>query len=292
MHDCRCSDTLRQEVSVTLLNVIKSTSIDRTPFDRGDVDTCQGTRVGLTQAGYSHLGNPDAPVTLEEYSDFLCPFCSRHFEQTVPTLVELYVQTGQANYVLCDMPLVGLHPTAPIGHVATRCTAVQGTAYFWAMHVAGEAPPQEEEPEPPERPYWANAGGLAPDLDRPGFTLAGDPDKGDPESRLVMVEFTDSQCSPCGQHALEIQPALDEAFVETGDIMWVFKPLPLREHSQAPAVAVAAECAAGQGQFWEMHDLLFEGLDTWSTAVEPDPALLALAEELNLDMATAAHHTA
>lgn len=146
---------------MTLLNVIKSTSIDRTPFDRGDLDTCQDTPVGFIQAGYPHLGNPDAPVTPEEYSDFLCPFCSRHFEQTVPTLVELYVQTGQAKYVFCDMPLVGLHPTAPIGHVAARCAAVQGTAYFWAMHVAGQAPPQEEEPEPPELPYWANADGLA-----------------------------------------------------------------------------------------------------------------------------------
>jgi hypothetical protein len=187
MHNCCCSDTLRQEVSVTLLNVIKSTSIDRTPFDRGDLDTCQDTPVGFTQAGYPHLGNPDAPVTPEEYSAFLCPFCSRHFEQTVPTLVELYVQTGQAKYVFCDMPMVGLHPTAPIGHVAARCATVQGTAYFWA-------PPQEEEPQPPELPYWANADGLAPDLERPGFTLAGDPYKGNSETRLAVVEFTDSQC--------------------------------------------------------------------------------------------------
>ena len=356
-----------------------STSIDQPQIDRGDRDSYQGMPVGFTEEGYPYLGDPDAPVTLEEYSDFLCPFCGRHFAHTVPTLIDQYVQTGQVKYVFRDMPLAGLHPTASRGHVAARCAAEQGAGYFWTMHdelfgrqnewsqlpdpadfltgvaqalgldmtayqeclasgrtegpvqesvaaggelgfngtpsfqfiqhnsgetyslvgaypvdtfaqyldalVAGQAPPQEEEAEsePPELPFWANAEGLAPDPDRPGLTLAGDPYKGNPEAKLVVVEFADFQCPACGQHALEIQPALDEAFVETGDIMWVFKPLPLREHAQAPAAAVAAECAADQGQFWEMHDLIFESLDEWSTAEDPDAVLLALAGELNLD---------
>ena len=183
MHDCHCSDTLRQEVSVTLLNVIKSTSIDRTPFDQGDLDTYQGMPVGFTQAGYPYLGDSHAPVTLEKYSHFLFPFCACHFEQTVPTLVKQYVhQTGQAKYVFRDMPLVGLHSTAPVGYVAVRFiqhnsgetytlvgTYPVDTFSQWLDALAaGNAPPQEEEPEPPELPYWANADGLAPDLNRPG----------------------------------------------------------------------------------------------------------------------------
>ncbi len=99
MHDCQCSDTLRPEVSVTLLNVIKSRSIDHTPFDLGDLDTCQDMPVGFTQVGYLYLGDPHAPVTLEKHSHLLFPSCARYFEQTVPILAKLYVQTGQAKCV-------------------------------------------------------------------------------------------------------------------------------------------------------------------------------------------------
>ena len=115
MHDCRCSDTLRWEITVTLPNVIKSTSIDRTPFDRRDLAGIQVTPVGFTQAGYSYLGDPDAPVTPEEYGVFLCSFCAHHFEQMVPSLVERFLQTGQAIYAFRDMPLVGPDSTAPTG---------------------------------------------------------------------------------------------------------------------------------------------------------------------------------
>ena len=119
---------------MTLLNVIKSTSIDSTPFDRRDLVGIQVTPVCFTQAGYPYLGDPDAPVMLEECSVFPCPLCARHFEQIVPTLVEQYVQTGQAKCVFRDMPLVDVHSTAPIGHVAVRCAAGQGTACFRLPH--------------------------------------------------------------------------------------------------------------------------------------------------------------
>jgi protein-disulfide isomerase len=355
-----------------------STEIEQPAIDLAATDTYQDIPVGFTDDGFPYLGAPDAPVTLEEYSDFLCPFCDRHFNQTLPTLVEQYISQGQVQYVFRDMPLVSLHSTAPKGHVAARCAAEQGPALFWAMHdelfkrqnewnrlpdpadflagvaksigldtaayeacvasgrydtpieesvaaggalgfngtpsfqfiqndtdktytlvgaypvdtfsqwldalIAGEAPPEEEKPEPPELPYWANADGLAPDPDRPGFTMAGDEYKGNPEAKLVVVEFADFQCDACQRHALETQPAIDEQFVDTGQIMWIFKPLPLKEHAHAPAAAVAAECAANQGQFWEMYHLLFETLEQWSNADDPDAEFLALADQLALDM--------
>ena len=59
--------------------------------------------------------------------------------------------------------------------------------------------------------------------------------------------------------------------------------MPLKEHAHAPAAAVAAECAADQGRFWDMHHLLFERLDVWAID-ESDGALLSLADELELDM--------
>ncbi len=113
--------------------------------------------------------------------------------------------------------------------------------------------------------------------------MAGDQYKGDPDAPLVVIEFSDFQCPACRDHALQIQPSLDASFVDTGEIMWVFKHLPLATHPQSPIAAVAAECAAQQGEFWEMHDLLFKEQTKW-TMDEPEAALAALAEDLSLDL--------
>jgi protein-disulfide isomerase len=168
--------------------------------------------------------------------------------------------------------LVGAYPLA---------TFIQ---YIDAM-AAGEAPPQEEQAaaETPELPYWANAEGLAPDPERPGYTMAGDQYKGDPAASVVVIEFSDFQCPACQQHTLDVQPTLDKEVVESGEILWVFKHLPLQMHPQAIVAAAAAECASDQGQFWEMHDLLFELVDVWAVE-EADAELISLAGDLDLDV--------
>jgi protein-disulfide isomerase len=148
--------------------------------------------------------------------------------------------------------------------------------------LAGKEPPQAQQPQKPELPSWAKAEGRAPDPKRPGFTAAGDPYKGNPGAKLVVVEFGDFQCPACQRHALTTQPALDKKFVETGQVLWVVKHFPLRSHPHAP-VAAAAECAGAQGKFWAMHHLLFERVEQWSTGDDPDPALGRLAAELGLD---------
>lgn len=96
--------------------------------------TFKGIPVGFTQQGYPYLGNAGAPVTMEEFSDFLCPYCGRHVAQTLPTLLRDYVAKGKVKYVFRDMPLASLHPTAVQGHIAARCAADQSPRLFWAMH--------------------------------------------------------------------------------------------------------------------------------------------------------------
>lgn len=331
--------------------------------------------VGFTADGQAYVGDPKAPLVLHEYSDYLCPFCGRHFQATYPLLLDEYVATGQVRLVFHDFPIPSLHPTAPLGHQAALCVAEQGPALFWAMHnalfarqsewnqlddptefvgalaeeigtdpeayagcmesartvdiidasmaagaalgfnatpsfhlerladgytfdivgaypierfrevidamLAGEEARAEPTPEPPTLPYWADEG-LAPDPERPGFTLAGDPYKGSEGAVLTIVEFSDFQCPACATHALEVQPALDEQFVTSGTVRWVFKNLPLQIHPHSPAAAVAAECAGDQGSFWEMHDLLFAEQAEWTDG-DTDAAIEALAAELELD---------
>jgi protein-disulfide isomerase len=76
-------------------------------------------------------GNPNAPVTIIEFSDFQCPFCSRFFEQTLPLIEQNYVETGKVNLVYRDFPL-DFHQNAQSAHIASECADEQGA--FWEYH--------------------------------------------------------------------------------------------------------------------------------------------------------------
>jgi protein-disulfide isomerase len=61
---------------------------------------------GIPQNG-NVLGDPDAPVTIEEYVDLQCPFCQRFSQEGLPDIVEEYVKTGQAKIVLQTLTFIG-----------------------------------------------------------------------------------------------------------------------------------------------------------------------------------------
>jgi protein-disulfide isomerase len=341
----------------------------------------EGMQVGFTAEGYPFRGDPNAPVTMVEYSDFECPFCARYFVQTEPAINEDYVRSGQVRVVFRDFPLEELHPNAPAAHKAGLCVAEQGADLYLEMHaklfqtqtewsnsvdplpvfarlaeesgaavdaynecmatadetkqsiidagladgqaagvsgtpsfvlagadgephllvgaqpfdqfalyidalLAGEKPPVPEQQSQgsQEIPFWATAEGWVPDPERPGFNMAGDQYRGNSDAKVTVIEFSDFQCPFCKQHNDETQPALDEEFVDSGQVMWVYKHFPLSIHPQAPAAGAAAECAADQGKFWEMHHALFANPEEWSVQ-EPNPVFEALAAEVGLDVA-------
>jgi protein-disulfide isomerase len=77
------------------------------------------------------LGSPDAPVTLIEYSEYLCPYCRRFVLETMPLIEEEYIDTGKVKLVFRDYPVHGQGAIA-MGMVA-ECAADQDK--FWEMHV-------------------------------------------------------------------------------------------------------------------------------------------------------------
>ena len=79
------------------------------------------------------LGSEEAVVTLIEFSDYECPFCIRHFTQTMPEISKQMIETGRVHYVFRDFPISSIHPEAIAAHEATRCAAEQGL--FWELHV-------------------------------------------------------------------------------------------------------------------------------------------------------------
>lgn len=356
-----------------------------------------GLALGLTPEGALSVGNAAAPVTMEEWTDYACPFCARHFQATLPRLIEDYVRTGKLRLVLRDFPLEGLHPNAPRAHAAARCIVQQDVARGWAMHDALFARQQEwsQKPDPAPAlesmatavganvaaylacigdaktrsdvaasvaagqahgftgtpsfrfavtstmqahessagaanpspslatasslqfsgalpaddfaeiidallagrdppvdpglqglaPLWARADGLAFDPARPGFTKAGDPVRGASKAKVFVVEFVDYESAASRRHHAQVQPALDAKWVETGQVAWVTKNLPMRVHRQAPLAAVAAVCAAQQGKLREIQNQLFAEHARWAVDTDAaEAALMDLAARAKLDL--------
>lgn len=81
------------------------------------------------------LGNPDAPVTVVEFSDYECPFCKRHFEQTYAQLKTNYIDTGKVKLVFRDLPLSFHDPLATKEAIAANCAREQGNdETYFKMH--------------------------------------------------------------------------------------------------------------------------------------------------------------
>src|SRR5882672_6720245 len=78
--------------------------------------------------------------------------------------------------------------------------------------------------------------------------------RGNPSGEVTLLEYGDFECPYCGQ----AYPIVEKLLQEMGDeIRFVFRHFPLTQiHPDAQLAAEAAEAAAAQGKFWEMHDAL------------------------------------
>ncbi|MBT3985811.1 DsbA family protein [archaeon] len=102
-----------------------------------------------------------------------------------------------------------------------------------------------------------------------------DPWTGGKNADVVIVEFSDFECSFCSRASTTIDQLLDEY---GNDIKVVFRDFPLSFHANAHIASEAAECAHEQDMFWEMHDMIFANQD----ALDSD-SLKGYADELGLD---------
>ncbi|MEP6953600.1 MAG: Na+/H+ antiporter NhaA [Solirubrobacteraceae bacterium] len=100
--------------------------------------------------------------------------------------------------------------------------------------------------------------------------------RGPQDAPVTLVEYGDFECPYCGQ----AEPAVRELLEDFGDVRYVWRHLPLNDvHPHAQLAAKAAEAAAEQGKFWEMHDELLHHQDT----LEPRD-LMGYAKALGLDL--------
>ena len=101
-------------------------------------------------------------------------------------------------------------------------------------------------------------------------------------SPVIIEEFGDYQCPPCGQ----LYPELKQIEAEYGDqVKVVFRHFPLMKmHKNALMAAHAAEAARNQNKFWEMHDRLYRNQKEWAELDDPRPVFEGYARQLNLKL--------
>jgi Na+/H+ antiporter NhaA len=100
--------------------------------------------------------------------------------------------------------------------------------------------------------------------------------RGPADAPVTVLEYGDFECPYCGQ----AEPVVRKLLRDFGDVAYVWRHLPLNDvHPNAQLAAEAAEAAAAQGAFWEMHDLLLERQDALGF-----DELVRYAGELGLDV--------
>ncbi|GIV83916.1 MAG: hypothetical protein KatS3mg052_0923 [Candidatus Roseilinea sp.] len=107
---------------------------------------------------------------------------------------------------------------------------------------------------------------------------------GNPQAATTIIEYGDFQCPACAAFHPQMKTLMGTV---SDTVRLVFRHFPLPQHDKAIPTARAAEAAALQGKFWEMHDLLYEKQGEWSNQplAEITATLKAYAEALKLDVA-------
>jgi len=105
--------------------------------------------------------------------------------------------------------------------------------------------------------------------------------RGELDAQVTLEEFGDFQCPPCARVASDIDD-MERDFRPRMKIL--FRNFPLAMHAHAAEAAYAAEAAARQGKFWEMHDLLYREQDAWSKATDVKKLFESYAGLLGLNV--------
>lgn len=116
---------------------------------------------------------------------------------------------------------------------------------------------------------------------------------GDPDAQVVMVEYTDYFCPYCAEYVgVDAIPQLPTSednvfaqikkkYIDTGKVRYMVRDQPAIHGDKAFKASEAARCAGDQGQYFAMHDLLFESYSTLSTG-DVDTLLPEYATQLGL----------
>ncbi|MBT4941891.1 MAG: thioredoxin domain-containing protein [Candidatus Magasanikbacteria bacterium] len=110
---------------------------------------------------------------------------------------------------------------------------------------------------------------------------AQDHSKGAEGAAFTLVEYSDFECPACAARGPVLEQLLHEF---PNDVRIIYRHFPLTSiHDNAMLAAQATEAAAIQGKFWDMHDVLFNTQQQWSTEESPQEYFTKLANSIGLN---------
>ena len=107
--------------------------------------------------------------------------------------------------------------------------------------------------------------------------------KGDTDAPVTIIEFSEYQCPFCKRYVDQTLTQIQEKYIDTGKVKYVFRDFPLSFHNNAKPAAIATECVrekGGDDAYWDYHDVLFEN----NTALDSD-SLKKYASDMGYDIA-------
>ena len=106
--------------------------------------------------------------------------------------------------------------------------------------------------------------------------------KGNPQARVKIVEFIDFQCPACAYGIKYLKTIFDQY---PNDIYLQVRYFPLTNmHHHAMISALYSECAARQGKFWALDDLMIPQQSQWAQLISPEPVFKAMASQVGMNI--------
>ncbi|MDC0241768.1 DsbA family protein [Candidatus Nitrosopelagicus sp.] len=106
---------------------------------------------------------------------------------------------------------------------------------------------------------------------------------GDPNAKVTVVEFGDYQCTFCYKFHDETMKKINEKYIKTENVNFVYKDFPLNGE-QSILASEASYCAQKQGKFWEYHNTLYNKWGGENTGWITENVLLGFARDVRLNL--------
>jgi len=111
-----------------------------------------------------------------------------------------------------------------------------------------------------------------------GSTILGNPD-----AKITIVEFGDYQCTFCYKFHDETMKKIDQAYIKTENVNFVYRDFPLNG-PQSILASEASYCAQKQNKFWEYHNTLYDNWGGENTGWITKNVLIGFANDIKLDL--------
>jgi protein-disulfide isomerase len=113
--------------------------------------------------------------------------------------------------------------------------------------------------------------------------LVGSTILGNPDAKITVVEFGDYQCTFCYKFHNDVMKKINEKYIKSGDVNFVYKDFPLNGKPSLLA-SEASYCAQQQDRFWTYHDMLYDNWGGENTGWITQEILSDFAKESELNL--------